>query len=62
MLDDELLDDELLRNLTSWVERHYRDRLVEADLADPLLLRESRAALDELTQLLELGSIYAFQR
>ncbi len=57
-----LLDDELLQNLTSWVERHYRDRLTETDLADPLLLQESRAALDEITQLLELGSIYSFQR
>jgi succinylarginine dihydrolase len=57
-----LLDDGLLRTLTSWVERHYRDRLAEADLADPLLLRESRAALDELTEILELGSIYGFQR
>lgn len=57
-----LLDDELLQNLSSWIERHYRDRLTEADLADPMLLRESRIALDELTQLLDLGSIYSFQR
>ena len=33
-----------------------------ADLGDALLLEESRAALDELTQLLELGSVYSFQR
>jgi succinylarginine dihydrolase len=30
--------------------------------ADPQLLDESRTALDRLTQLLELGSVYDFQR
>ena len=48
-------------SLVAWVERHYRDALRQADLADPQLLRESRTALDELTQLLSLGSIYPFQ-
>ncbi len=48
--------------LEAWVKRHYRDRLVFADLADPALLDESRTALDRLTQLLGLGSIYDFQR
>ena len=48
--------------LTRWVKRHYRDVLRESDLADPLLLEESRRALDELTQLLGLGSIYPFQK
>lgn len=48
--------------LESWVRQHYRDRLVWADLADPTLLDESRTALDRLTQLLKLGSIYDFQR
>ncbi|SMC22031.1 succinylarginine dihydrolase [Andreprevotia lacus DSM 23236] len=47
--------------LTAWVEKHYRDRLSEADLADPQLLVEVRTALDELTALLGLGSIYPFQ-
>lgn len=56
-----LFDDRLFRRLSSWVDRHYRDRLQEQDLADPLLLEESRAALDELTQILRLGSIYPFQ-
>jgi succinylarginine dihydrolase len=32
------------------------------DLRDPQLLLESRTALDELTQLLKLGSVYQFQR
>ncbi len=48
--------------LEAWVRRHYRDRLVFADLADPALLDENRSALDRLTQLLNLGSIYDFQR
>ncbi len=48
--------------LERWIRQHYRDRLVFADLADPALLDESRTALDRLTQLLGLGSIYDFQR
>ena len=48
--------------LEAWARQHYRDRLVFADLADPALLDESRTALDRLTQLLGLGSIYDFQR
>jgi succinylarginine dihydrolase len=56
------LDDALLGALGGWIERHYRDRLVPADLADPRLAREGMAALDELTQLLRLGAIYDFQR
>jgi succinylarginine dihydrolase len=57
-----LLDVALLAHLEDWVRRHYRDRLESADLGDPALLAESRAALDELTQILALGSIYDFQR
>jgi succinylarginine dihydrolase len=44
------------------VERHYRERLEPADLADVRLLDECRTALDELTALLHLGSIFDFQR
>lgn len=47
--------------LEAWVERHYRDRLEARDLADPSLLDEVRMALDELTRLLGLGSVYDFQ-
>jgi len=56
------LDETLHAELVSWVERHYRDRLAPADLADPELVRESRRALDELSQLLRLGSVYPFQQ
>ncbi len=48
--------------LEGWVRRHYRETLSPADLADPSLLEESRAALDELTRLLGTGPIYEFQR
>lgn len=56
------IDDARIAELESWVDRHYRDRLVLADLADPALLDESRTALDRLTQILGLGSVYDFQR
>ena len=48
--------------LSAWVKRHYRDRVIAADLRDPAFARANFAALDELTQLLALGSIYDFQR
>jgi succinylarginine dihydrolase len=56
------LDEALHERLAAWVRRHYRDRLALADLADPALLDESRRGLDELTRLLQLGSLYDFQR
>lgn len=57
-----LMNDTLYPRLTAWVEKHYRDRISELELGDPALLIESRTALDELTQILALGSIYPFQR
>ena len=55
------MNDRLLNTLNQWVEKHYRDSIIEKDLADPCLLIESRTALDELTQILDLGSVYPFQ-
>ncbi len=52
------LDDVLYLKLKSWIHKHYRDRLVPDDLADPLLLKETRAALEELTNILHLEPIY----
>jgi len=57
-----LMNDGLFIRLNQWVDKHYRDQISEADLADPQLLVESRQALDELTQILKLGSVYQFQR
>lgn len=57
-----MMNDRLFATLNQWVDRHYRDRLTQADLVDPQLLREGRDALDELTKLLDLGNVYAFQQ
>jgi len=57
-----LLDATRIAELETWVVAHYRDRLEPDDLRDPALLRESREALDELTEILELGPIYPFQQ
>lgn len=57
-----LMNDTLFVRLNQWVDTHYRDEISEADLADPQLLIESRQALDELTKILKLGSVYQFQR
>ncbi|MGE3675111.1 MAG: N-succinylarginine dihydrolase, partial [Polyangiaceae bacterium] len=57
-----VLDEALYSDLKSWVERHYRDRLSFDDLLDVAFLREVETALDELTQLLRLGSVYDFQQ
>ncbi len=55
-------DDALHATLRAWVERHYPDRLLPRDLADPSLWRSNMVALDELTAILGLGSVYDFQR
>jgi succinylarginine dihydrolase len=57
-----LINDKQFSNLNTWVEKHYRDVLSVADLCDPQLLIESRTALDELTQIMQLGSVYPFQQ
>ena len=57
-----LFGDDLFQLLNAWIDEHYRDQLHVADLGDPSLIEESRAALDELTQVLRLGSVYSFQR
>ena len=56
------LDDTLAATLEAWIRDNYRDRLSPADLADPMLLDESRRALDELSQMLRIGTVYPFQR
>ncbi|MEX3957952.1 N-succinylarginine dihydrolase [Trinickia sp. EG282A] len=56
------IDDALFARLDGWIGKHYRDRLAPDDLSDPALIVESRTALDELTQILGVGSLYDFQR
>jgi succinylarginine dihydrolase len=55
------LTPELEARLGAWVDARYRDHLVPSDLADPELVRETMTALDELTGLLGIGSVYDFQ-
>lgn len=57
-----LITQPLLGRLKQWVLKYYRSTLASQDLVDPLLLEEHFFALDELTQILKLGSIYPFQR
>jgi succinylarginine dihydrolase len=57
-----LWTESLHARLVEWVDKHYRDRLTADDLVDPKLVEESRAALDELTHLLQIGPVYEFQR
>jgi succinylarginine dihydrolase len=57
-----MLTEALYAQLVDWVTRHYREQLSADDLADPALLQEGRTALDRLTEILDLGSVYRFQR
>ena len=57
-----LINDTQSGRLNCWIDTHYRDVLHVKDLCDPQLLIESRTALDELTQLLQIGSVYPFQQ
>lgn len=52
----------LHEQLAAWVKKHYREKLTAADLRDPKLARESMTALDELTRILGIGSVYDFQQ
>jgi len=56
------MNDKLYQDLIRWGDTRYRDRLHPDDLADPGFPEEVRTALDELTQILRLGSLYRFQR
>ncbi|MDC1043021.1 N-succinylarginine dihydrolase [Gammaproteobacteria bacterium] len=57
-----LLSPEKLINLRALVSEHYRDRINPDDLLDIKFMEESYLFLDELTQLLGIGSIYSFQK
>ncbi|MCI5047673.1 MAG: N-succinylarginine dihydrolase [Aquisalinus sp.] len=57
-----LMTHERLDDLEAWAKKHYRDQMMPEDVSDPQLYQETCAALDELTQLLDLGSLYDFQR
>jgi succinylarginine dihydrolase len=57
-----ILTAKLYKKLKEWIQKHYREKLEIQDLADPRFLQETRDALDELTKILNLGSIYSFQQ
>lgn len=58
-----MLDEPKLQALEALVARRWPERLALHELGDPVLVREALTALDELTELLGLGSsFYAFQR
>ena len=57
-----LVNEALLDRLEDWVSKHYRTELRAVDLDDPSLIDENLTALDALTEILQLGSIYPFQR
>ncbi|PAJ74427.1 hypothetical protein CJF42_10490 [Pseudoalteromonas sp. NBT06-2] len=56
------ISDNLYKRLNTWLDRHYRDLIKPEDLQAPLLLMESRTALGELIDILNLGSVYKFQQ
>jgi succinylarginine dihydrolase len=57
-----LMNHALIETLERWVLKHYRSELKNEELIDPQLINECFSALDELTQILKLGSLYPFQR
>lgn len=57
-----ILDEELYEKLKTWIHKHYRDHLLPKDLASSEFYLEVQAALDALTCILDLGSIYSFQK
>jgi succinylarginine dihydrolase len=57
-----ILTPDLYLRLVDWVNRYYRDTLKPEDFLDPHWVHETHEALDQLTQLLGLGTIYDFQQ
>ena len=56
-----IITEALYRRLVNWVERHYRDRLLPEDLADPVFAVEVQTALNELSVILDLPNLYEYQ-
>jgi succinylarginine dihydrolase len=56
-----LMDEAKISVLEQWVSRTYPDEIKPEDMADIQLHRQCLSALDELTTLLGLGNLYAFQ-
>jgi succinylarginine dihydrolase len=56
-----IFTNELHRTLRKWVNTYYVDNLIYDDLALPSFIRKCRKALNELTEIMQLGKIYMFQ-
>lgn len=56
-----IVDEAKISALEAVVRKRYRDRLAPADLADPALVDECRAALDAIGDILKLGPVHDFQ-
>ena len=59
---DVILNLKLYQQLKEWINKHYREKLDPEDLLDGQLIKETREALNELSQILNLGNIYSFQQ
>jgi len=57
-----ILTPHLMMQLKTWVKTYYPETLLLKDLASADFLQNSYSALDELTQILQLGPIYSFQQ
>jgi succinylarginine dihydrolase len=56
-----LLTPDLYKKLYQWIDKNYREKFSQKDFADPSLITEVQTGLDELTNILGLGSVYPFQ-
>jgi succinylarginine dihydrolase len=57
-----ILTDDLFETLDHWIDQFYRSELTIKDLASKDFINQSLEALDSLTSILKLGSIYPFQQ
>lgn len=58
-----ILTENLYSDLKVWINKHYREEISPNDLRDVNLMYESFSALDELTNIMQLGSdFYSFQK
>ncbi len=57
-----IMTDDLHARLVDFVSRTYPEELTQSDLLDPALAQSCIDTLDELTQILDLPGLYAFQQ
>ena len=53
--------DTLHLRLRTWVKKYYETNLIYDDLFVPSYIKKCKLALNELTEILQLGNIYPFQ-